>query len=312
MTSPRTLETVSIRRMRAEDADGIAALYAACAGMHDGVPKITAQSWAKDVALPQFGYGRDYLVVATDEAELIGLAESSLRDQGVRRYRHLRFWVHPAHRRIGVGTALLRAVLDQGPAEGALRLGGNIPAGWGAGLAFAERFGFERIEFESKMRCSALLRVRDAPPDVSIGPATDVAALAPRIAAIHDEAFADDAGFTPTTANDMRRILDGMDLWTASVADETVGYALIEPDDKGGTFETLAVVPEQRGRGIGAALAFRALDALRLGGDRTADLGVSSMNPGARRIYERLGFVLRHDVGRYATTRDHLVSRLTG
>lgn len=288
------------------------ALYAASAAIHSNVPKISAAGWAKDIALPQFGYGRDYLVAIADDGDLVGLAESSLRDQGVRRYRHLRFWVHPRRRRTGIGTGLLRAVLDQGPPEGAMRLGGNIPADWDAGLAFARRFGFAVIEFESKMRCTALRPVRDAPPDVSIAPVTDGSAMAARIAAIHDEAFADDAGFTPTTEDDMRRTLDGMDLWTASVSGETVGYALIDPDGEGGLLETLAVTPEQRGRGIGAALAFRALDALRIDGGRTADLGVSSMNPGARRIYERLGFVLRHEVGRYVTTGDDLLARLGG
>lgn len=312
MTSFGLPVSVSIRPMRADDAEGISALYAASAAVHPNVPKITAANWAKDIALPQFGYGREYLVATIDEADLIGLAESSLRDQRMRRYRHVRFWVHPRHRRTGVGTGLLRAVLDQGPREGTMRLGGNIPADWNAGLAFARRFGFEPIEFESKMRCTALHPVRDAPSSVAIAAVTKVSALAlaPRIAAIHDEAFADDAGFTPSTADDMCRTLDGMDLWTASIAGETVGYALIDPDDKGGLLETLAVVPEQRGRGIGAALAFRALDALQLGGERTADLGVSSMNPGARRIYEKLGFILRHDVGRYVATRDSILAQL--
>ena len=314
MTELRLPVSVSIRPMQADDAEGISTLFAASSEVHPNVPKISAAGWAKDIALPQFGYGREYLVATIDEANLIGLAESSLRDQGMRRYRHLRFWVHPRHRRTGIGTGLLRAVLDQGPRERAMRLGGNIPADWDAGLAFARHFGFEMIEFESKMRCTALRPVRNSPSDVAIAAVTKAAALAlaSRIAIIHDEAFADDAGFTPTTADDMRRTLDGMDLWTASMAGEIVGYALIDPDDKGGLLETLAVVPEQRGQGIGAALAFRALDALRLGGERTADLGVSSMNPGARRIYESLGFVLRHDVGRYVATRDDLLARLNG
>ena len=45
-------------------------------------------------------------------------------------------------------------------------------------------------------------------------------------------------------------------------------------------------------------------------GGRTADLGVSSANPGARRICERLGFTLRHDVTRYATMRCDLLARM--
>lgn len=299
----------TIRPPRPAEADGIVALYDACRSVETDMPRVTAASWARDMALPQFGCGRDFLVAVADDV-LIGSAESSIRDQGERRYRHLRLLVHPARRRSGLGTMLLRAVLDQGPREHDLRLGGLVPSGWLAGLAFAHRLGFAEIEREAKMRCTELRPVPDAPSEVDIAQAQGSGAIATRIAVIHDDAFADDVGFTPLAVSGAGAHLAGMDLWTASIAGETVGYALIEPDDHGGMLETLAIVPEQRSRGIGAALAYRALASLNIGNGRTADLGVSSANPGARRIYERLGFTLRHDVTRYATTRCDLLARM--
>lgn len=51
------------------------------------------------------------------------------------------------------------------------------------------------------------------------------------------------------------------------------------------------VPPELRGRGIGTALARAAEELVRARGYETASLGVSSDNPSARRLYERLGYI---------------------
>ena len=46
-----------------------------------------------------------------------------------------------------------------------------------------------------------------------------------------------------------------------------------------------------RGRGIGTALARAAEDLIQARGHETASLSVSSENPAARRLYERLGYI---------------------
>ena len=47
----------------------------------------------------------------------------------------------------------------------------------------------------------------------------------------------------------------------------------------GACWKTLAIVPEQRSGGIGAALAYRALASLNIGNGRTADSGSRRPTP---------------------------------
>lgn len=78
-----------------------------------------------------------------------------------------------------------------------------------------------------------------------------------------------------------------------------VGYALShmhEPDEawdtrgRFGVLESLAVLPEMRGRGVGRMLMAALHAELRHLGVTTLAIGVIDTNGGARRFYERLGF----------------------
>jgi mycothiol synthase len=53
----------------------------------------------------------------------------------------------------------------------------------------------------------------------------------------------------------------------------------------------LGVAPRWRGQGLGTALTLRALQAWRSAGRKAVVLHVNSNNPGALRLYQRLGFV---------------------
>jgi GNAT superfamily N-acetyltransferase len=57
-----------------------------------------------------------------------------------------------------------------------------------------------------------------------------------------------------------------------------------------GSIQNLGIVPEYRGRGLGAALLLKALDGFRRFGMRRAYLEVTAQNDGAVRLYRRLGF----------------------
>ena len=84
----------------------------------------------------------------------------------------------------------------------------------------------------------------------------------------------------------------------AELDSEPVGYAVVElrgPEETWATgdrvaqLETLAVLPEHRGRGIGTALVERFYEELRRIGVGHFVVGVIASNADAVRFYERLG-----------------------
>lgn len=78
-----------------------------------------------------------------------------------------------------------------------------------------------------------------------------------------------------------------------------VGYALVEMNDegstswaleKGATLETISVLPDERGSGVGAALVARVRAELEGTGAEILMLSVVTANADAIRFYERHGF----------------------
>jgi ribosomal protein S18 acetylase RimI-like enzyme len=63
-----------------------------------------------------------------------------------------------------------------------------------------------------------------------------------------------------------------------------------------GFVDLLGVAPEERRRGLGAALLSTAFAAYAAEGLREAQLGVASDNPRALALYERVGMTARHRI----------------
>ena len=303
---------VILRPVRtADDASAIETLYAACITTESGIGPVTATRWLNAVALPQFGGGRDFLC-ATEASTLVALAESSLRDEGDRQTRLVKLLVRPDRRRRGIGTALLDAVLDQGPDEAALALHCLVRSSWTAALGFLNRYGFAEVERELFMKCDALVAAAKSPPGVVIGSPEQPGAMVEEAAAIHNEAFRGSAGFMIKTAQDMRKDMHGLRLWTAAcmTTGKVVAFALIESEEEASWLETVAVRPEYQGRGIGAALVTAAFHGDGADPGRPAELGVSSCNPAALRLYQRIGFTVKSEKLRYAASRQGLVAQM--
>lgn len=186
--------------------------------------------------------------------------------------RNLKLVVDPAVQRRGLGTVLLRAVLAQAPEAGPLTLQASMWAGWAAG----------------------------------------VVPLAGRLAEIHNTAYGGDAGFSRFDAEAILSSLADALLWVAERDGAVVAFAAIESDDEVSWLESLAVDPAHQGRGIGGLLASRASLGDGVGEGRLAGLSVSSANPRALRLYERLGFVRGRERGKYAAARGDLLARFGG
>lgn len=82
---------------------------------------------------------------------------------------------------------------------------------------------------------------------------------------------------------------DGM-LFVATDSGAVVGTAMAGYDGHRGWLYTVAVAPERRRRGIGAALVRHAVDALRLAGCTKVNLQIRAGNTAVRGFYESLGF----------------------
>jgi len=76
--------------------------------------------------------------------------------------------------------------------------------------------------------------------------------------------------------------------FVAKAGDAIVGFCLCWTSS---FVKDLVVAPEWQGRGLGAALLATAMTALRERGASLVQLKVVTVNAGARRLYERLGFV---------------------
>ena len=102
-----------------------------------------------------------------------------------------------------------------------------------------------------------------------------------------------------------RVVPDWLDWWEALRADsefdpslcfvakaegEMIGFCLCWTSS---FVKDLVVAPEWQGRGLGAALLATAMTALRERGATVVQLKVVTVNAGARRLYERMGFVER-------------------
>jgi ribosomal protein S18 acetylase RimI-like enzyme len=84
--------------------------------------------------------------------------------------------------------------------------------------------------------------------------------------------------------------------FVARDAGQLVGAVLAGTDGRRGYLQHLAVAPSHRGRGVGRALAERAVEALRSLGVTKCHLMVRQENAAARAFWEHLGWQDRADV----------------
>lgn len=126
----------------------------------------------------------------------------------------------------------------------------------------------------------------DAGPDVAFRPmaAGDV----PRIGTIERVSFS-----RPWKEETFRRLLDRdrTELWVAvDPAERVVGYYVLWSVMEEAELANIAVDPEERGRGVGAALLGHATERARKAGVGTLFLEVRTSNEAAASLYRSRGF----------------------
>lgn len=208
--------------------------------------------------------------------------------------------VHPAHRRRGHGTALLREALEQRPdggvwAHGALE--GSLAFLTGAGLV------------ESRY----LLTLHRALDPAQALPAAPVATLeglrlgtfeaerdAERWVEVNARAFADHPEQGAMTLADLEQRLaqpwfDPEDMLVALRDEELVGFVWIKRERPGETAQdaeiyVVATDPSVQGHRVAGLLLATSLDRLRAEGVPGVELYVEADNAPALRLYESWGF----------------------
>lgn len=206
--------------------------------------------------------------------------------------------VDPRHRGRGLGAHLVDWAIR---AAGERRLRIETESATDAAESLFAGRGFHRTFAEDVMR----LDVASGPPQqprlpVGISLTEWSPDVAQRFHAVYQAAFRDRPGYPGWSAAQwIDWISDDDDFspeWTLlATADGTdLGFVACA---RGAWIVQLGVVPAARGRGLGAALTVEALRRMHEAGEGEALLDVNVDNPGAARVYERLGF---RQIGRRA------------
>jgi mycothiol synthase len=302
---------VNIRGLEDADAEAVVALYARAGSVEPGLGPVPLADWQRFTKLPQNNGCQDFRVAQRD-GQLIGLAESSLRDQGQRQVRFFKLIVDPVARRQGIATALLDNLLAIGNSAESLSLQTLVSSRWESGTAFMSAFGFTHLESEITMRCECLVQLapRASTEGVAFEQVSNNARYAGDVARIHNAAYAADVSFRPVSPEEMKAVLDRDDLWIARADEGVIGFCHLQPEADIVWLESIAIAPASHNRGLGSELAYRALLSNNVRADHPALLNVSSKNDAAIAVYRRLGFVPRHETLRFSASRGQVLTSL--
>ena len=113
----------------------------------------------------------------------------------------------------------------------------------------------------------------------------------PGVIALWEKVFPDDPPHNaPAKVFDAKLAMRDDMLFVATDAGAVIGTAMAGYDGHRGWLYTVAVAPDRRRRGVGAALVRHAVDALRTAGCTKVNLQIRATNTAVRGFYESLGF----------------------
>lgn len=283
----------------AAEADGVAP-----AGEHVLMRLRAHRDVAQQIEPVQADVRSEHFVVRNAADELLGYAHLDTADESDG-LLVAELAVHPAQRRGGVGTRLVRALLERAdlPLEGAGEDTGRLRI-WSHGehpgaLRLAERFGFARPRELWRMGlrlADAELPAAVAPEGVSIRafrPGSDEAA----VVAVNHRAFRWHPEQGAMSEADLRE-KEAEDWFDAAgfflavdPQDRLLGFhwTKVHPDGRGEVY-VVGVDPDTQGSGLGKVLTAAGLRHLRAAGCAEVLLYVEGDNAPAIKVYQRLGF----------------------
>lgn len=219
--------------------------------------------------------------------------------------------VSPTHRRRGLGSRLFEGLLELGRTQHAQEIQmwayGNLPSA----QHLANRFAFSAQRTLLQYVLDGALLPREAPTrsDVHVR-AFDADRDAERWLALHHLAFADHPEQSAWDISDLALRMhqpwfNAADFLVAEdiASGKMVGFCWVKlPVDASqpGEIYIVGVDPALRGRSLGRFVTEAGLAHIRARGRSAATLYVEASNVAARSLYERLGFVTRHEHVCYA------------
>ena len=283
----------------------------------DGIEfRVSADQLASWLDHPSHMDPAEDILVAEIDGALVGHTEAGWEqdNDGGRNYQT---WgqVHPAWRRRGLGSALLRwteerqrAVAASHPQDLERRLQSWVNEREAGRLALLEGNGYEVVRYGFEMERPTLdeIPAAELPEGIEIRPAREQDLR--RVWELEVEAFGDHWGAIDGTEDAFERLRSDptrdISLWVlAWHGDELVGQVLNRINARSnadlgllrGRVNSVGVRRSWRRRGLAYAMVVASLAILREAGMTSASLGVDAENPhGALGIYERAGFRVAH------------------
>ncbi|MFC2058121.1 GNAT family N-acetyltransferase [Chloroflexota bacterium] len=292
--------SIVIRNFVPRDLDALADLING-ADRVDGWGRVTSSERLREhLGRPEFYPALDLFLAERDGA-MAGYAEIS-RELEI---GHVIFEgvVHPAHRRLGIGTKLLERAIDHSREMGASRAHIPIPEGVYPAQELVLKEGFVLVRRHRRLQ----LRVGVGLPPVNLPAGVTLRQFAPgdeeRLTGIQNMAFSGSWGFKPNSVDEIGYRV-GMSLCCpegiifAVEGGEVVGYCWTRIDAEYnrscsrmcGEVFMVGVRPDWQGRGVGWGVLLAAIDHLRRQGMNEVALSVDSENTSACALYESLGF----------------------
>jgi mycothiol synthase len=237
-------------------------------------------------------------LLAVRDGEVVGLGTAAR--SGLAGGAYIAPVVLPAHRRLGVGTELLRALVAHAEGLEPEFLVGHAEDE--AGRAFAEHFGFVEVDRQVEQVRAIGTEPWPAPLDgveiISVAQRPELWEVA--YERVGQQAFQDMAVISPVqaTLDEWNRewMTDPEATFLALADGEVIGLAglLIDPDEPTRAENALtAVRREWRGRGVAAALKRTTLAYAAEHGLAEVYTWTQKNNADMRRLNERLGYVAR-------------------
>jgi ribosomal protein S18 acetylase RimI-like enzyme len=281
-----------------DDAEAATALIAAGELDADGMVEVEVEDVRSLWSRPSFDPARDALLVVRGDEP----AAWAMVDQG----RRFDADVHPAHRGLGIGAALLDWVEERARAAGASRVGQTFTdANTGAIELFRSRGYFPLWEsWILQISLEQELPPPKHPDGITIRaykPGADDRAAYEVI----ETAFSEWGDRTPTTFEDWAAAIPHHGSFVPDVSkvaldgERIVGVVIAFDYTVEGWVQQLAVDRAYRGRGIGGELMREAFRGFKARGRTTSGVNTDSRT-GALGMYERVGMHLRRTYTRWA------------